>query len=172
MDKKFRTQLAGVKLLVTDFDGVHTDGHVWTDQDGRESVMSSRLDGTGLELLRRLTDVKVFVISKETNPVVSARCRKLQIPCEQAIDRGEGKTEILLRIMREFGCEPREVIYMGDDVNDIHPMETVGMGVAVANARPQVKAVAKYITTAPGGNGAIREVCDLILDAKGVEIKI
>lgn len=154
-----------------DFDGVHTDGHVWTNQDGVEVVMASRLDGMGLEMLRRLTDVKACVISKEMNPVVTARCNKLKIPCVQGVDKGGDKLEILKKFMAEHGVEKDEVIYMGDDVNDIHAMEYVGLGIAVANARPEVKKVAKLVTVSSGGNGAIREICDMILKAKGADLK-
>lgn len=167
-----KDKFAQVKLLVMDFDGVHTDGHVWTDEHGKEMVISSRLDGMGLEMLRRLTDVKAFVISKEENPVVSMRCKKLKIPCVQGVDKGEGKLEILKRIMGENGCVPEEAIYMGDDINDIPCIEFVGLGIAVINARPQVRALAAYTTIAAGGNGAIREVCDMILEAKGIKIRL
>lgn len=171
MENSLKNKFVKVKLLVMDFDGVHTDGHVWTDEHSKETVMCSRLDGMGLEMLRRLSDVKAFVISKETNPVVAARCRKLKIPCEQAVDKGEGKLEILKRIVDENNCTSEAVAYMGDDVNDVHCMEYAGIGIAVANARPQAKTIASYVTEAYGGSGAIREVCDMILEAKGIELK-
>lgn len=172
MDTSLKDKFFRIRLLAMDFDGVHTDGQVWTDEQGKESVMSSRLDGMGLEMLQRLTDVKVFVISKEINPVVAMRCKKLKIPCTQGVDKGEGKLEILQRIMGENECASDEVIYMGDDINDIPCLEFVGLGIAVANARQQTKAVAAHVTVATGGNGAIREVCDMILEAKGIEIKL
>lgn len=162
-----------IKLLAMDFDGVMTDGHVWTTgHEGVEMVMSSRIDSMGLELLRRLTDVKACVISKETNPVVQFRCDKLKLPCYQCIDKGEGKLDVLKRVMVEQNLKPEEVIFMGDDVTDITPMEFVSLPIAPANGRDQVKAVAVYVTKNSGGNGAIREVCELLLESRGQEIKL
>ena len=171
MSEKFLENLRNVKLLAMDFDGVHTDGLVYTNQDGVEQVACSRVDSMGLELLRRLSDVKTCVISKEENPVVAARCRKLKITCCQSIDNGDGKLEILRRIMGESNLGNNEVIYMGDDVNDIPCIKEVA-GVAVANARPEVKEFARYTTLASGGRGAIREICDLILHAKDINITL
>lgn len=160
-----------VRLLVMDFDGVHTDGRVFTDQDGKETVVCSRKDGMGLEMLRRKTDVRACVISKEANPVVAARCKKLLLPCYQKVDTGEGKVEILKRVMEEQGILPEETVYMGDDVVDILPMKAVGIGVAVYDAHPRVKEVASLISAERGGNGAIREVCEMIIVAKGAGLE-
>ncbi len=162
---------SNVRLFAMDFDGVHTDARVFTGQDGREMVVCSRKDGMGLEMLRRKTDVQACVISKEINPVVMARCKKLQLPCYQKVDTGDGKAKILQRVMKERGIAPEEVIYMGDDIVDIAPMKVVGIGVAVADAHPRVKEVASYVTSAQGGNGAIREVCEMILAAKGISLE-
>ncbi len=164
--------LRGIKLFAMDFDGIHTDGCVLTDQNGVESVFSSRIDGMGLELVRRRTDIQLRVISREVNPVVAARCQKLEIPCEQAVMTGEGKLQILQRIMRELGIAQEEVLYMGDDVNDLAILRFVGLPITVPKGHQSVKAVCKYTTIAPGGDGAIREVCELILQARGVDITV
>ena len=172
MNAKLKKKLKKIKLLAMDFDGVHTDGRVYVDQNGKETVVCSRLDGMGLELLRRLTDVKACVISKEVNPVVTARCNKLKLHCHQGVDKADHKRKILDRVIQEHGITREEVIFMGDDVQDLGALEHAGLAVAVANARPEVKVVADYVTIASGGNGAIREVCDLILEARGIQKKI
>lgn len=171
ISKELREKFSKIKMLAMDFDGVHTDGRVFVDQDGRETVVCSRRDGMGLEMLRRKSDVKACVISKEANPVVSARCKKLELPCVQKVDTSEGKLDILKRFMAKHGLAPEEVIYMGDDVVDIAPMQYAGIGIAVGDAWPKTKEVAQYVTSAPGGRGAVREVCEIVLKAKGVEIK-
>ena len=167
-----RKKFANIKLLAMDFDGVHTDGRVFTDQDGKETVVCSRRDGMGLEILSRTSEVKACVISKEANPVVTARCKKLEIPCVQNVDTGEGKLEILKRFVAEHGFASEEVIYMGDDIVDMAPMRYAGIGIAVADAMPKVREAADYVTSAFGGRGAIREVCELILEVKGIEAKL
>lgn len=179
VNPEWREKVIGIKMLAMDFDGIHTDGCVYTDQKGVESVRCSRIDGLGLELLRKRTDIKLCVISKEVNPVVSRRCEKLKIPCVQQVDTGEGKVEILRRIMSETNLCAHQVLYMGDDVNDLpvfrflHEFLTVsGIAVSVPNGRVQVQERADYVTEAFGGNGAIREVCEMLLAARGIEISI
>jgi len=171
VDKELQSKLQKVRLIAMDFDGIHTDGCVYTDQDGRETVRCSRIDGLGLEMIRKKTKIALCVVSKEVNPVVSSRCKKLQIASYQAIENSEGKLEILKRIMAEQGISPEEVVYMGDDLNDIAVLRYVGVPITVPNGHPLVKNVCVYITTASGGNGAIRELCEAILAANGVELK-
>lgn len=99
-----------IKLFAMDFDGIHTtDAQVYTDQNGIETVRSSRIDGLGMELVRTRTDVQLRVISREVNPVVAARCNKLKIPYVQAVQTGEGKLQILQRIMQELASPKKKL---------------------------------------------------------------
>jgi len=148
-----------VQLLVLDFDGVLTDNRVWVDQDGREMVSASRSDSLGLNILRE-KGVQVFVISKETNPVVAARCRKMNLPYIQSED---DKETALKKLLVECGVDPANAVYCGNDVNDLPCFPLVGWAVAVADAMPEVARQADYVLTRPGGRGAVRELCDLIL---------
>ncbi len=167
LDDKFKN----IKLLAMDFDGVMTVGaYVWTDQDGKESVQCSRKDGLGIELLKK-HGLDAIVISKETNPVVTARCQKLKLECAQTVETGQGKLEILREVAKRRGIALEAIAYMGDDLQDIPVLKAVGLPIAVADAHVAVKAVCKYTTEAEGGRGAIREVCEKILEAKGIEIK-
>jgi N-acylneuraminate cytidylyltransferase len=153
---------ASLGALVMDFDGVLTDNTVLVDQDGRESVRCSRADGLGLEALRKL-GLPMLVLSKERNPVVSARCRKLQIRCEQGI---EAKLPVLRAFCGELGVSLEQVIYVGNDLNDLECLAAVGCGVAVADAHPGAKRQASIVLEAAGGLGAVRELCDLILEQR------
>ncbi len=166
-----KDKLSKIKLLATDFDGVMTDGMVYVDQDGHESVRCSRKDGMGVELLKK-HGVTIGVLSKETNPVVAARCNKLKIPVWQGIGTGEGKLEILKRIMNEQNLSVEEVAYVGDDINDLPTLKFAGVALTVADGHPLVKAVAHYTAKASGGNHAIREIAEMILEAKGINLEV
>jgi YrbI family 3-deoxy-D-manno-octulosonate 8-phosphate phosphatase len=110
--------LKDVRILAMDFDGVHTDGFVYTNEDGVEFVRCSRRDSLGLELLKQ-QGIKLCVISKEKNPVVLARCNKLQVECYQGVHNSSNKKEILKEFAEREGVEQKDVRFIGDDVNDI-----------------------------------------------------
>ena len=148
-----------IKLLVLDFDGVLTDNRVWVNQDGVESIAANRSDSYGLGLLRK-AGVESVVISKETNPVVAARCKKMNIPYLQGID---DKEKALKDLLAEKGIDSSQVVYIGNDVNDLPGFRVAGWSVAVADALPEVIREADYVLSNPGGRGAVRELCDLIL---------
>jgi N-acylneuraminate cytidylyltransferase len=148
-----------VELLVLDFDGVFTDNRVLVDENGKEAVLCHRGDGWGLEQVRT-TGLEVVVLSKETNPVVTARCEKLGLACQQSCD---DKRTALQQMAAERGLEAEQVAFMGNDVNDVEGLRWVGMPVAVADAVPAVREAARYVAVRRGGDGAVREVCDLIM---------
>ncbi len=151
---------AVVSLIVFDFDGVMTDNRVWVGEDGHEMVAANRSDSMGLELLREKTAIELFVLSKETNKVVTARCRKLKIPVLQSVDDKPGA---LRQLFSERGVNPAQAIYMGNDVNDLPCFPLVACAVAPVDAQPEVLAVADVILRNAGGHGAVRELCDLLL---------
>ena len=168
LSKEFLEKLKWARLFVMDFEGIHTDGSVSIDQRGEEIIHCSRLDDMGLELLRRkLIDINLCVISRGVNPAVSARCEKLELNCYQAINAREDKLGILKRAMDDTRATPETTIYMGDEVVDIECLEYVSLPVTVPSAHPLVRKVSSYVTKAPGGKGAIREICELILRARG-----
>ena len=154
--------LSNIQLLVLDFDGVMTDNRVLVDQDGREAVWVHRGDGWGVARLRE-AGMPVVVISTETNPVVQARCRKLQI---DAVQGCEDKLASLQQFARDRGVDRGSIAYVGNDVNDLDCLNWVGFPIAVADAESEVRAVAKLVTSKPGGWGAVREVADWILAAR------
>jgi len=149
-----------VAALILDFDGVFSDDKVYVFQDGREAVRCDRMDGMGIGLLKK-TGLPIWVLSTEPNPVVQARAAKLGIPCRQGLsDKGQALSQLL----QEQGIEPAQVVYVGNDVNDLPCMALVGCAVAVGDAHPDVLAQADMILEHNGGDGAIREICELILE--------
>jgi YrbI family 3-deoxy-D-manno-octulosonate 8-phosphate phosphatase len=153
---------AGVRLLVLDFDGTLTDDRVWVDAEGREQVAAHRGDGLGIGLLQA-AGVEVFVLSKERNPVVRARCDKLKVPFKQGVD---DKAAAIKSLLKERKLAPEQAVYAGNDINDIPCFELVGCAVVVADAHPEARRAADLRLSRPGGHGAVRELCDLILSAQ------
>ncbi len=151
---------AKVSLLIMDFDGVLSDDRVHTDQDGREAVTTSRADGLGLSLLREQSSIQALVISREENPVVSARCRKLGLEVFQGIGQ---KDQLLQTLIAERSLNPAEIVYVGNDVTDLPVYPLVGFFVAPADAQPEVLRQADLVLNHKGGRGAIRELTDRLL---------
>lgn len=152
-----------IKCVVFDFDGVFTDNAVYVDQNGIESVRCTRLDGFGLSALKDL-GVILFVLSTESNPVVTARCSKLKLNCYQGVD---DKAQFLTHHLVKLNIDPVQVAYVGNDINDVGCLKMVGFPIIVADSHPSVIPYARYITRAQGGQGAVREICDFIVSARG-----
>lgn len=150
-----------VDAVVTDFDGVHTDDQVYLSQEGVESVQVSREDGMGVALARQ-AGISLLILSTEVNPVVAARAAKLQIP---VLHGQSDKGQALKEWMAAEGLDPNRVAYVGNDVNDLGCLRMVGWPIAVANAHPQVQALARLKLTRRGGSGAVRELCELVVAA-------
>ncbi|RPH74680.1 acylneuraminate cytidylyltransferase [bacterium] len=150
-----------VELLVMDFDGVLTDNRVWVDQEGREQVAAYRSDSLGLSLLREMAGIESLVISKEQNPVVGARCRKMKVPYLQGID---DKPAALRQWLAEHHIDPAHVIFLGNDVNDVPCFPVVAWAAAVADAQVGALREADMVLSRKGGYGAVRELCDLLIE--------
>ncbi len=151
-----------IKLAVFDFDGVFTDNSVYVDENGRETVRCSRAEGFGLKKLKAL-GIKSFVLSTEKNQVVSKRCEKLEIPCQQSCDN---KLEDLKVILNRFDVSPKEALFVGNDINDLACLQYIGLPIVVSDAYQEVKDISRLITKKLGGYGAVREVCDLIYEVR------
>jgi YrbI family 3-deoxy-D-manno-octulosonate 8-phosphate phosphatase len=148
-----------IDLIVLDFDGVLTDNRVWVDENGLEGVAAHRGDGMGISRLKK-AGFEVIVLSTETNPVVAARCKKMKIEAYQGV---EDKGRDLKKLLKERKINPENVIYVGNDVNDLPCFSLVGCAVAVADAHPDILPQADLILKTKGGFGAVRELSDLIL---------
>lgn len=163
MDKTIKEKFKNTQLVILDCDGVLTDGYVQVDSAGNEYARFSHRDGMGVKLLKR-AGMKVIVVTTQVSLYVTARCNKMQISCHQAV---EDKTEFVRHLITMENIDPMNVLFMGDDVQDLGPMSIVGLPVAVADAVGKVKTRAVYVTERKGGEHAVREICDLILSAKG-----
>ncbi|MFJ3393466.1 cytidylyltransferase domain-containing protein [Leifsonia aquatica] len=148
-----------VDAVVTDFDGVHTDDRASIATDGAETVVVNRRDGMGVRMLRE-AGVPVLILSTETNPVVAARAAKLRVDVLHGID---DKAAALRTWSARTGIPLGRVAYLGNDVNDLGALGAVGWPVAVADAHPAVLAAARLVLTRRGGDGAVRELADLVL---------
>ena len=151
-----------IALVVFDFDGVMTDNRVLVHQSGDEAVWCHRGDGLGIARLRDAA-FEIVVLSTERNPVVAARCRKLNIETIQSCD---DKLTTLQQFAAERQLSPAQIAYVGNDLNDLSCLQWVGWPIAVADALPEVRAVAKWVTRLPGGGGAVREVADRLVAAR------
>ena len=152
-----------VDAVIFDFDGVLTDNTVITHQDGTEAVVADRSDGLGIERLRE-AGFRLVVMSKEANPVVAARCAKLQIECLQGIrDKGPAMQAWL----DAAGIPAANALFVGNDVNDLDCLRLAGCGIVVGDAHPDTLAAADAVLTRPGGRGAVRELADILLARSG-----
>ena len=157
-------RLAGAKLLTLDVDGVLTDGALHYFEDGTETRVFHVRDGLGIKMLLG-SGFPVAMISASKTPSISIRGKNLGIP---HVHIGvEDKVGVLNGLCAKVGAEPSEVIHVGDDLNDIPILERVGFPLTVPNAVREVIDRAIYVTGKPGGTGAIREICELILKARG-----
>ena len=147
-----------IAALVLDFDGVITDNKVIVFQDGREAVRADRSDGWGIGMLKKM-GLPILVLSTEPNPVVKARADKLGVPVLQGIQEKWGALQVWLA---ERSIDPANVVYVGNDDNDLPCMTRVGCAVAPADAYPAALQAAHLVLDHRGGRGAVREICDII----------
>jgi YrbI family 3-deoxy-D-manno-octulosonate 8-phosphate phosphatase len=150
-----------IKLVICDFDGVITDNLVITDQDGRESIVASRSDSMHIKTLRA-KGIELMILSSEPNPVVMARAKKIGVEAIHGVGM-QDKGRVMREVLEQKNIKPENVIYVGNDLNDLPCFEVGGWNVAVADAYPEVIRAADYVLTKTGGRGAVREVCELIL---------
>jgi 3-deoxy-D-manno-octulosonate 8-phosphate phosphatase (KDO 8-P phosphatase) len=161
MNKITESEFKKIELFALDFDGVFTDNKVYISENGSEYVKCDRGDSLGLKLLMiERPDINVVVISRESSKVVTARCNKLGIPAYHPVFN---KLNKLKEIADELKIDKNRIAYIGNDVQDIECIKYAGIGIAVWDSHNRVMDVADWITTHDGGNGAIREICDLIL---------
>jgi 3-deoxy-D-manno-octulosonate 8-phosphate phosphatase (KDO 8-P phosphatase) len=154
-----------VKLLLLDVDGVLTDGRLYYGPDGEALKAFDVRDGHGIVLLR--DHVQLGVVSGRPGKASEARLRELRF---QHLVFGQRDKLQGYAQLAHLGVPDAEVAYMGDDVNDVALLRKVGLAAAPADARPEAQAAAHFVTAARGGRGAVRELCDLILRAKGIAV--
>jgi 3-deoxy-D-manno-octulosonate 8-phosphate phosphatase (KDO 8-P phosphatase) len=159
---------ANIKLLLMDVDGVMTDGKLYNVPDPAGKMVETKAfdtqDGIALQWLH-WKGIRTGVISGRVSPATAERCRQCHV--EYVYQGHIEKIPLFEEILVASGLTPAEVAYVGDDLTDVVIMRRVGLAVATANARPEVKRCAHLVTAAEGGRGAVREVCELLLQAQG-----
>jgi YrbI family 3-deoxy-D-manno-octulosonate 8-phosphate phosphatase len=161
--------LDSVHTVVLDFDGVLTDNKVWVDQDGRESVRCDRGDGLAFDIVRAFQKrgtlrATFMIVSKEPNPVVLARAKKLKIECHHGVSDKLGFIRDYLSKQYPALSEPfAGVVYLGNDLNDLPLMRRSGFAVAPADAHPRVKEISHLVLEQRGGDGFFRAFIERLL---------
>ena len=159
-----REQLRRIRLLLLDVDGVLTDGRIFYNDHGVESKTFDVKDGHGLKLLQR-AGLRVGIITGRSSEVVKVRAAELGI--DILFQGVRDKLEPYRRVLADYELQDSEVAYVGDDLVDLPILQRVGFAVTVADAVEEVKPTVHYVCRRPGGRGAVREVCDLILKEAG-----
>jgi 3-deoxy-D-manno-octulosonate 8-phosphate phosphatase (KDO 8-P phosphatase) len=159
-----KTDLKQIKLLAMDVDGVLTNGTITVGSNGTEFKTFNLLDGHGIRMWRR-AGLKTALISGRQSAVTKQRADEMEIdflyqPCQRKLDCFE-------KLLSDSQLEPKNIAYIGDDVLDIPLIRRAGFGIAVANAVDELKSCAHYVTSRPGGEGAVREVVEYILKNTG-----
>ena len=158
--KNQSSEILKIKMFLTDCDGCLTDGGMYYSEKGDELKKFNTKDGMGFKLLRE-AGIITGVITGENRELNRARAKKLKLDIlEQGV---KDKLATITALCQKYNISLNNVAYVGDDINDLEAIKAVGFGCCVVNGIPKVKAAAKYVTTVPGGSGAIREVADRIL---------
>ncbi|MDI6753070.1 MAG: HAD-IIIA family hydrolase [Thermodesulfobacteriota bacterium] len=163
-EKDWKKRAQAIRLLLLDVDGVLTDGRIVYDGRGQELKSFDIKDGQGIKLLQQ-AGLKVGIISGRKSSAVSLRARELGI--DLLLQKALDKAKALERIIRKGNIRAEQICFVGDDLVDLAVFPRVGFAVAVADSVKEVKENAHYITHCPGGRGAVREVCELILKVQG-----
>lgn len=163
-EEEIQKRFAAVKLLATDVDGVLTDGSVYYDSAGNETKRFHIHDGLGI-VLANLAGIPVVWITGRTSATVERRARELKVAyLAQGV---RDKVAALVDVAERFGVTPDQIAYMGDDLNDLPALRWAGLAIAPSDATTEVIQNAFWMTSVPGGAGAVREAIEYILRARG-----
>ena len=151
-----------LKLIIYDFDGIMTNNTAFVLEDGKEGVIINRSDGIGVNMIKEL-GIPQIILSTEENSVVAVRAKKLGLPVFQGI---RNKKQALFEISRKQNVALKNIMYVGNDVNDLDCMKAVGLAVAPADAYDEVRSVAKIVLKSGGGEGVVREIAGYLTATK------
>jgi 3-deoxy-D-manno-octulosonate 8-phosphate phosphatase (KDO 8-P phosphatase) len=158
-------KLKKVRLLLLDVDGVLTDGRIIYDSSGRDMKLFDVHDGMGVHLLKK-AGIPTILVTAKGSKAIRPRARDMGVA--EIFSDVAPKTKVLQKIAKKYHISADEICFVGDDLVDLCLMKRVGFPIAVFNACPEIKQAASYITLRPGGRGAVREVAELIIKARGV----
>jgi 3-deoxy-D-manno-octulosonate 8-phosphate phosphatase (KDO 8-P phosphatase) len=160
---KLEDRCKRIELILSDVDGVLTDGGIYFDNQGIETKQFHIRDGLGIKLWQK-AGFKFGVLSARTSHIVKVRAAELNV---ELVRQGfENKLPVGKKLIVELGLKPEQVCHIGDDLTDLSLLQYVGLSIAVADAASEVRAAAHYVTAVPGGHGAVREAVELLLKAK------
>jgi len=159
-----KTDFAKIKMLITDVDGVMTDGAIMISADGTESKKFNLLDGHGIKMWHRAGLASAFISGRDT---AATTVRAEQLNITYVYQGCKKKLPAFTELLEKASLSEDQVAYIGDDLLDLPLVKRAGLGVAVAGAVSELKDAADYVTTAPGGAGAVREVIEYILKDTG-----
>ena len=162
---------SSVRVIIFDFDGVFTNNKVFVDQSGNEFVCCDRSDGLAFDLFRSFCNLKswhpkLFILSSESNTVVSARAHKLNIKCHQAVG---DKCEFVSCYLDSQNISPESVVYLGNDLNDLGVMGLVGFSVAPQDSHPVILSAASLVLPCNGGDGFVRLFIESLIGFSGMD---
>jgi 3-deoxy-D-manno-octulosonate 8-phosphate phosphatase (KDO 8-P phosphatase) len=169
MDAVLRERAAKIRMLVLDVDGVLTDGKLYFDHAGNEMKAFNTRDGLGMKALQRC-GIEVAVITGRKSEAVTQRMAQLDV--KHLYQGREDKLNAFLHLLEATGLDAQQVCFAGDDWIDLPVLMRVGLAVSVADAEDRVREQAHWITDRKGGDGAVREICNLILAAQGKDVTI
>ena len=155
-----------IDIFIFDFDGVLTNNTVYISEDGTEFVRCSRADGLAFDVLKKLSK-PVYILSTEENPVVKARANKLKVPVLQGI---KDKVAALSMISKKYGYTFDKMLYVGNDLNDYHPIQICGVSACPADSHPLILEASKIVLKTKGGMGVVRELLEKQLKIDFIEI--
>lgn len=164
-NSEITAKIKRIKLLLLDVDGVLTDGSIIYDNHGVETKIFNVKDGLGIRLLMN-AGIQVCIVTGRSSNALIHRCRNLGI--DHIFDGVRDKAAVLEQILGLTGVSTKEIAFVGDDLPDLSLMKVVGLSIGVADAHETVLEIAHMVTSAKGGAGAVREICDKILKAKGL----
>ena len=161
---RLRNRAKSVRLILTDVDGVMTDGGITLSSSGDESKTFHVRDGLGIRLAQS-NDIRVVFITARTSPIIDIRAREVGV--EEIYQGAAEKIRVLGRLKTKFDLRSDEICYIGDDLLDLPVLDLVGFPAAVCDAHPEVLGRVVYVSEAAGGKGAVREVVEVILRCQG-----
>ncbi len=159
-DKK---RLKKIKLVITDVDGVLTDGGMYYSKDGEFLKKFNTRDAMGMELLLDL-GIKTIMLTRENSNIVKARAKKIKV--SELYSGVLNKKSLLKKILKKYNVKLDQVAYIGDDLNDLEIMKSVGFSVTPSNGIDQIKKISNYVCKLNGGDGAFRELADIIISSQ------
>ena len=163
MNQKIRTRIKNIKLIATDVDGVLTDGGMYYSSNGDTLKKFHARDGMAISILKR-NNIPTVIITKEKNQIIKKWSTKMHV--DKLFDGVKNKEKIILKLCNIYNLSENNIAYIGDDVNDLEIMKKVGLSITPNDGISEIKKIVDYKCKKKGGEGTLREVCDLIISVK------